>query len=75
VARLYKFKTSVGDFYILLQYGKWHAVFDGESVGAYATPQQAADDLAGGHTFSISGGHDTAVLGIPPDLGEWDKLK
>jgi hypothetical protein len=45
-----------------------------ESLGSYSNPQQAADDLAGGHTFSISSGVDTATLGIPDDLGEWERV-
>jgi hypothetical protein len=28
--------------------GRFHPVYDDESLGGYATPQQAAEDLAGG---------------------------
>jgi hypothetical protein len=45
-------------------------MYDDEGLGSYATPDQAADDLAGGHTFSPSCG-DTAVLGIPESPAEW----
>lgn len=71
---LYSFRTRIGLFYIGEQGGRFHPVFDGESLGSYAKAWQAAEDLAGGHTFSISSGVDTATLGIPEDLGEWEKM-
>ena len=71
----FKYKNHVGTFTIEFKNGKWHAVFDGQSVGAYSTPEQAAEDLAGGHTFSVTGGYDTAKLDIPEDLGEWERFR
>jgi len=72
---LYVFHTSIGPFYIgKSQDGRFHPIFDDESLGSYAHDWQAAEDLAGGHTFSISSGIDTETLGIPEDLGEWEKL-
>jgi hypothetical protein len=69
---LYSWKTRVGNFYIALsQDGRFHPVFDDESLGSYATAQQAAEDLAGGHTFSPSNGVDTSMLGIPEDVTDW----
>lgn len=44
-----------------------------ENLGAYLSPQQAVDDLTGGHTFSHSSGIDTALLGLPDDLSEWEQ--
>ena len=55
--------------------GKFHALIGDESLGAYATPQKAAQDLAGGHTFANTLGVDTATLGIPADLNEWEPVK
>lgn len=55
--------------------GRYHPVFEGESLGGYLTPAQAIDDLAGGHTFTPPGGHDTSRLGIPDDIGEWERMK
>jgi hypothetical protein len=50
-------------------------MFDDESLGSYAHAHQAADDLAGGHTFSAGPGIDTAKLGIPRDLNEWSRQR
>jgi hypothetical protein len=52
--KLFFFKTRVGTFYIAEHNGRFHPIFDDESLGSYATAQQAAEDLAGGHTSSIS---------------------
>ncbi len=71
---LYKTNTSIGPFFIAEHEGRYHVVFDGESLGAYVSPAQAVDDVAGGHTFSIPSGVDTATLGIPDDLGEWERV-
>ena len=70
---MYFYRTRVGIFQIVERHGRWHVVFDGDSLGSYATPRQAADDLAGGHTFSPGRGIDTANLGIPDAIGEWEK--
>jgi len=71
---LYVFNTEIGPFYIGEQDGRFHPIFSNESLGSYSKDWQAAEDLAGGHTFSISSGIDTATLGIPEDLAEWEKL-
>jgi hypothetical protein len=75
VRKLFFFKTRVGTFYIAEHNGRFHPVFDDESLGSYGTAQQAAEDLAGGHTFSISGGIDSSTLGIPEDVSEWKRLR
>lgn len=54
---------------------RYHAVFDDEDLGNYGHPQQAVDDLCGGHTYSHSSGIDTAMLGIPEDLGDWVRAR
>jgi hypothetical protein len=71
---LYSYKTSAGIFYIVEKNGRYHALFEGDSLGSYQTPQKVADDLAGGHTFSTSSGVGTATLGIPKDLSRWQRL-
>ena len=71
---LYVFHTGVGPFYIGERKGRFHPIYEGESLGSYATAWQAAEDLAGGHTFSISSVIDTATLGIPEDIAEWEQL-
>jgi len=71
---LYSWKTRIGTFYIAEQGGRFHPVYCDEPLGSYATAQQAAEDLAGGHTFSITSGIDTATLRIPHDLGDWNPV-
>ena len=74
--KLYVWRTRVGPFYIAHSSdGRFHPVFGDESLGSYHSPASAADDLAGGHTFSVSGGYDTARLGIPSDIGEWEAYR
>jgi hypothetical protein len=68
---LYVWHTRVGPFYIAEIEGRFHPVFQDESLGSYHSAASAADDLAGGHTFSVAGGIDTADLGIPNDVAEW----
>lgn len=71
---LYAFRTKIGPFYIGEENGRFHPIYEDESLGSYAHAWQAAEDLARGHTFSISSGIDTAALGIPEDLGEWETV-
>lgn len=76
LTHLYAFKTRDRIFYISQsEDGRFHPLFDGESLGSYHSPTAAAEDLAGGHTFSVAGVKDTSQLGIPYDLVEWEKLR
>lgn len=69
--RHFSYITPVGEFRITQEpSGRWQAMFQDEGLGSYATPAQAAEDLAGGHTFWPSIG-DTSRLGLPDDLHEW----
>lgn len=72
---LYSFKTRVGTFYIaMLADGGYHPVFEGNSLGSYDAAFAAAEELAGGHTFSATGIADITTLGKPADLAEWTRL-
>ncbi len=72
--RLFRFETAVGVFYIARSGdGRFHPVFRDESLGSYARDRQAADDLAGGYTFSAPG-VETDQLGLPADLSEWERI-
>lgn len=71
---LYSFEIRIGTFFIAERAGRFHPVYDGESLGSYARPEQAAADLAGGHTFAARADVDTAELGIPDDLAEWKRM-
>ena len=70
----YRCNTSAGTFYIAEHKGRFHPVFQDESLGSYATAQQAAEDLASGHTFSIPGGIDPSDLVLPDQLEDWEKI-
>jgi hypothetical protein len=72
--KLYVYETSAGAFYIAEHNGHFHPVFQEQSLGSYATAQQAAEDLAGGHTFSLPGGIDPGDLGVPENLADWVKI-
>jgi len=72
--RLYSCQTRIGKFYIAEINGYFQPVFDDEPLGNYGTPQQAAEDLANGHTDFPSCGVDPSTLGIPDDVTEWDRL-
>jgi len=71
---LYKFETRIGPFYMGEIHGRHQPIYEGESLGSYAHAWQAAEDLLGGHTFSISSGIDTSSLGIRVELEEWKKI-
>lgn len=72
--KLFIYNTRIGPFYIAESGGRFHPVYEDESLGSYARPEQAAEDVAGGHAFSISSGIDTATLGIPEELSDWRKM-
>lgn len=67
--------TAKGTFYIRPINNRFQAMLEDESLGSYMTPQQAADDLAGGHTFSPSSGIDTSTLGLPSDVSDWEFVR
>jgi hypothetical protein len=67
---MYTFQTAKGRFAIVRRGDRWRALFEDEDLGGYGTPQLAAGDVAGGHTFAASCG-DTALLGIPDDIRDW----
>jgi len=77
---LLKYKTKVGTFYIAQSAdGRFHPVFDDESLGSYISIAQAVDDLVHNATSSVlhpitSDLLDTSVLGLPEDPGEWDRV-
>ncbi len=73
---LYQWKTRAGTFYIgQSRDGRYHPIYNNEILGSYAHPFQAAEDLAGGHTFTAPGVPDTAVLGIPEHHLEWHQVE
>jgi hypothetical protein len=74
--KLYRFETRSGVFFLGQDRdGRFHPLAGDDSLGSYATAQQAAEDLAGGHTFSPPSGVDTSTLGIPVELEEWERCR
>lgn len=53
--------------------GRYKVLYQGEHLGSYSSPQSAADDVSGGHTFTPSDGTDFSRAGVPEYLGEWTK--
>jgi hypothetical protein len=74
-AGFWKHRTKVGTFSIRNTQGRWHALFEDDSLGSYATPDQAVGDPVGGHTFLPSNGVDPSTLGLPDDLAEWEFVR
>lgn len=71
----YEFATHAGVFRIAVTAnGRWQAMFEDEGLGSYTTPQQALDDLVGGHTFWPSCG-DPSRFGLPEELADWSFIR
>ncbi len=74
---LLKHATNVGTFYIAQSAdGRYHPVFDNESLGSYRSIAHAVDDLVNDATCSVlhpdtSELLDTSTLGLPDDPREW----
>ena len=69
------FKTRSGTFRIERDGDRWRPWFEDERLmGAYASPQRALDDLAGGHTDWPSCG-DPSLQGLPDEIGDWQHAK
>lgn len=72
-----KYPTRVGVFYIAQSTdGRFHPVFDNESLGSYRSITHAIDDLTNNATSSVLHPRtlellDTSALGLPDDPGEW----
>ncbi len=75
--RLLKFNTKAGTFYIgQSNDGRFHPIYNNESLGSYEQIWQAAEDLSLNVTYSalhFETGDllDTSELGIPSDPSEW----
>lgn len=72
----WKYSTRAGIFFIVEQpNGRFAIIHEDEGLGSYHHPSAAADDLAGGHTFSPASGVDTSELGIPDSVSEWTRVR
>lgn len=72
--RGYCYRTERGTVFIMPRNGRWHIVYDDQGLGSYHSPAAAADDAAGGHTFSPSNGVDLGDLELPPDISDWERF-
>ncbi|TWU44477.1 hypothetical protein [Rubripirellula reticaptiva] len=78
---LLSFSTKAGTFYIgQSNDGRFHPIYNDESLGSYAKHWQATEDLATNATFSVlhsTTGEllDTSRLGIPEDPSEWERIR
>ena len=74
--RFYTFTTELGPFYICQgEEGRFHPMFNDESLGSYGSPEAAADHLACGYTFISTDGVDPIALGVPRDLRDWTRSR
>lgn len=69
---IYYADTSAGRFFIgESKDGRYHPIYDDESLGSYHSIPALLDDLCRGHTFSTSNSIDTSTLRIPEEIAEW----
>jgi len=75
ITLLLRHETSKGPVFIgQTPDGRFHVVYDDESLGSYQSPVAAIDDAAGGHTFSPSNGVDLGELGLSDSIEDWTRL-
>lgn len=67
----YSHTSARGTFWVIMGLDtRWHAIWDGEDLGGYDSPEEAVIDLACGKTRQPSCGN-TARLGLSADVGRW----
>jgi hypothetical protein len=75
-----KYRTRVGTFYIAQAVdGRFHPMFDHESLGSYQSILHAIDDLLNDATSSVLHPEtfellDTSTLGLPDDPRDWERV-
>jgi hypothetical protein len=67
--------TKWGTFRIVSREGRFSAIYEEDDLGWYDSPQQAVDDLVGGHTFSTLNDVDTSQCGLPQALEDWSFVR
>lgn len=69
----FRFGSDQGAFYILPNQHGWEASYGNDTLGEFATPEQAADDIARGLTCEhLCDCDDTSTLEIPEKLADWE---
>lgn len=77
---LLSYSTRAGTFYIAQSVdGRFHPIFDGDSLGSYRSIAQAIDDLTNDATSSVLHPEtfellDTSALGLPDEPGKWTRV-
>ena len=66
----YVFLTRHGKAEIVRTQHGWIALFDGEALGNYTSPQIAAEEMAEGTCYWPSAGN-IGSFGISDDLSDW----
>jgi hypothetical protein len=67
----FRFGSAQGSFYILPSSNGWEATFGNTSLGAFTSPEHAADHLARG-ACDCDAELDTATLEVPEQLADWE---
>ncbi len=69
---MFYYKTDAGTFWIKQESnGRWTLRLNGEALGSYNSPEQAADDVYMQATGSYEWDSKDEIL-EPTDLGEWN---
>ena len=63
--------TPSGTFYIRRMHGAWHAMLEGESLGAFTSPGAAHSALISGNVGRSTSGIDSSKVGLPGLLSAW----
>jgi hypothetical protein len=71
---LYRWKTSIGDFFITEREKRFEVRFDNQNLGSYATAAHAAEAAARGHCDTVETGIDTGTLGMSENLNDWQRV-
>ena len=72
MCKLYVCQTNAGPFFIAYSKGHYRVVHEDEILGSFASPEEAARHLAFRSGFAVTGGMNTALLGIPANLKQWE---
>lgn len=72
ITLLYGHQTIKGPVFIgQSSDGRFHPMWQGESLGSYHSVIGAAESVSVGHVFTPPDGTDMGSLGIPSDLQLW----
>ena len=68
----FRFGSAQGSFYILPGNDGWEVTFGNALLGAFPSPEHAADHIARGVDCPEMSELDTATLDIPEQIAEWE---